>query len=265
MLLGALPPSLARAQQAIPLSDSLRADTEELPVRWGGWSGPMQGYRFGDYFVLSREGGWVRGDRLRRRGPRRHRRAVAVSRLTFQYAVKGPDSTRVGVSVRRTWLIELRRPSIIGAWFGDPGDTVGTVDSTSAVIVFEEDTAAAWTVTMFERSGTEVPEDDRFGGAISSGVRIIRLVPARGPPPPKRSGVKGFFDPGRSAYGFVFEEEGRAIAAEQFELTGGDDQNSRVWMPKSATARERIEFAAMFTAVLTPAYHPSPPRVPANP
>lgn len=205
-------------------------------------------YRFGEFFVLSREGGSVRSSG-RRRGPILDRREYVRSRQTYQYAVKGRDSLRVSVSVRRTWRFEVKRPFTIGARFESPEDTVEVVDSTAATILFGNDTAAAWQVTMVERTGTAVPDGHAFVGTVTNGARTIQLVPVRSAKSPRPRGLRGLFY--GYANGFVFEEDGRDIAALQFWGTGRNQSiDQRVWMPIGLTARARIEFAAIFTAVL---------------
>lgn len=258
ILLVAQPASLVQAQRIIPLSDTLLAATDELPVRFRTLSAGMYNYRFGEFFVLSRQGGTTTATQ-RDRGPILDRRAIGRHATSFRYAVKSRDSGRVSVSVRTSGRSEVERPTFaIGARFEEPDDTVEVANITTATIVFEDDTAGAWKLLMDERTGTRVPDRYSFEATITSGTRIIRLLPVRGTVPPSR-GLFGFLS-GGGAYGFVFEENGRAFAAVQYAGAGSRPMDLRVWMPTSFTARERLELAAIFTAVLVSARIPAAQR-----
>lgn len=250
ILLGAQTPSLARAQQVIQLSDSLLAATEVLPVSMRNQTSRMWNYRFGEFAVLDRRGGTERSAD-RKRGPLGDRRIVRRDTTTFRYSVKGSDSAQVAVRVGNSSRTERRLPLFaIGDRIESPEDTVEVAYTTMARFVFDGDTAGAWQLRIVERSGTDVPDGYSFEGTVTNGSRTIRLLPVSSPERPKRGRLRDLFR--WRAHGFVFEENGRAFAAVQY--TNGNARSIyegvKVWMPKSVTARERLELAAIFTAVL---------------
>jgi len=248
ILLGAEAPTVARAQEPIELSDSLRAATDELPVRFRTRLSGMWNYRFGEFLVLNREGG-VGSSAGRTRGPILDRSAVTRDRTAFRYEVRGEDSASVRVRIRSVGGTVVKRPFTIGSRIETSDDTVEVADTTIASFVFEDDTAGAWELRMVERSGTAVPHGYAFEGTVTRGERIIRLAPVSSPERPRRGGFAGLIS--WQGHGFVLEENGRGFAAVQY-VNGGyrPSENLKVWMPKSAAARERLELAAIFTAVM---------------
>ena len=245
MLLAAADPGLARAQRNIPLSDSLLANVDELPLT----SGSSDNYRFGEFRVLSRKGGVVTSH-ARDRGPLLDRRGTVRYESSIRYAVKDGDSLTVSVSVRDSGGSEVQRPILsIGHPPAGPDDTLETADVTIATIVFEDDTAGAWHIRMDRRTGTRVPGRSSIERTITNGLRTIRLVPVSEEEQPRRR-VRDWFVV--SAFGLLLEEEGRVFAAVQLfgQRSPGSPLGERVWMPKGLSARARLELAAIFTVLL---------------
>lgn len=239
----------AGVPQVIQLSDPFRAATEELEVHLPRLlSGAVWSYRFGEFAVSSVEGGSVSEEE--RSSGFFNRTTTNETAELFQYSMTGSDSTAVEVRAAISTGVEIDEPLTLG--FGDDGgisrdeDVREIVRTTTAQLVFEGDSAAAWELSIVERY---VSDGWTFDATVTSGTRMIQLVPVNSDGPLVDGPDVDML--GRRGHGYLLEEEGRAIAAVQYRGSGlGSTNAMKVWLPLDAPSRERLEWAAILAAVM---------------
>ncbi len=230
-------PSALAAQRVIIITDSLQAHAERLNVEKGAqWLGHIARWRFGEYAVVSSQGG---STTTRTTGSFFNVEGAAAEKFSFVLANHTGDSAVVHAA-RHVMVQALRTLQLGNGWSLGSDELVQQADNFIALVNLAGDTTETWALFIGVTKGDNtVGHYDAF---LTNGTRRIFLATA--------SSNKDISDlRGPPALGYEFIEGGQSLGALQY-FSGAAGRAPIVWLHASLDARMKLILAAAMTAVV---------------
>ena len=247
----AAPLALA-APPAIPISDSLVANADQLNVKMGSqWFGQIAKWRIGPYAVVSSK---LEATRIRTNTNLLKTKSDSTLTTHFSFVMSDDASHSATVTATRAFINrsehEFKLNKTVG--LGSEGLILES-DSLGALITVHADTTENW--TLLKNSMIDANERGTVEAHLLNGERKIVITPVFADRRGDKSQRPSFFSRLAAnaippAMGYEFVEEGRSLCAIQ-TFGGSLRGNARmVWMHKSLDAGTKVALAAAITAML---------------
>jgi len=236
-------PFLAQAQKNIVISDSLKANSDELKVKMGGQGfGKAWKIRFGDYNTVSSKQGWTTTST---KGNFFNTKTESKTTQKFFFAMTGGTADTAFVNAASNIEVkQLQEIEILNHVYLGNNEVLKESNNFSAFISINGDTTNLWALLMNVVQGTQVEGNNSYEAFMTDGTRKIFLVPAT-------SNKNGDDKRSMPAAGYELVENGESIAALQYFGGGMLGMNKNIiWINRNLDTKMKLILAAGLSAVL---------------
>ncbi len=236
-------PFVTIAQKNIVLSDSLKANADEMKVKMGGKGfGKYQKFRFGDYGIVSSKDGWptttIEGNFF-------NTKTESKTTQKFSFAMTGATAdTAFVTAVQNIEVKQLQGIEVINNFSIGNNELLKESNNFIAFININGDTTNTWTFLMNIIKGTQVEGKYSYEAFMTDGARMIFLLPTT-------SNKNGDDKRNMHALGYELIENGGSMAALQY-FGGGmmGSYKNIIWIDRNLDAKMKLILAAVLSAVL---------------
>jgi hypothetical protein len=236
-------PFFVFAQKNIVISDSLKANADEMKVKMGGQGvGKTWKFRFGDYGIISSKQGWTTTST---KGNFFNTKTESKTTQKFSFVMAGGTGDTAFVNAASNIEVkQLQESELLNHIFVGKNEMLKESNNFSAFININGDTTNTWALLMNVIQGTQVEGNYSYEAFMTDGARKIFLVPAT-------SNKNGDDKRSVPAAGYELVEDGVSIAAIQYYGGGMMGMNKNIiWINRNLDAKMKLILAASLSAVL---------------